>query len=231
MEEINLESPESRFAIGAGAYRADDERHYLLLGLSWENGKSLIPKKKLKEDNNAVWGPRDEISLKARLLGGNNQVTLYSGDKNWVNTNWDDDMLFLEGGSGIARGGIGHDVIEVSGGNWTVVNGNQGNDEIVNKGKMTGTLRGGVGNDVLINFSGASASFYGDDGADIFKPNVSPEDVDGTLMTIKDFEIGVDFLDLSAVDEYFFEYIDGSTFVGTELSDDQYIAVLEGVVL
>ena len=45
MEEINLESPESRFAIGAGAYRADDERHYLLLGLSWENGKSLIPKK------------------------------------------------------------------------------------------------------------------------------------------------------------------------------------------
>ena len=25
-------------------------------------------------------------------------------------------MLFLEGGSGIARGGIGHDVIEVSGG-------------------------------------------------------------------------------------------------------------------
>ena len=178
-----------------------------------------------------MWGPRDEISLKARLLGGNDQVTLYSGDKNWVNTNWDDDMLFLEGGSGIARGGIGHDVIEVNGGNWTVVNGNQGNDEIVNKGKMTGTLRGGVGNDVLINFSGASASFYGDDGADIFKPNVSAEDVDGTLMTIKDFEIGVDSLDLSAVDEYFFEYIDGSTFVGTELSDAQYIAVLEGVIL
>ena len=83
----------------------------------------------------------------------------------------------------------------------------------------------------MINFSGASARFYGDDGADIFKPNVLPEDVDGTLMTIKDFEIGVDFLDLSAVDECFFEYIDGSTFVGTELSDDQYIAVLEDVVL
>ena len=144
------------------------------------------------------------------LFRSNDQVTLYSGDKNWVNTNWDDDMLFLEGGSGIARGGIGHDVIEVSGGNWTVVNGNQGNDEIVNKGKMTGTLRGGVGNDILINFSGASASFYGDDGADIFKPNVSPEGVDGTLMTIKNFGVGVDSLDLSAVDEYFFEYIDGA---------------------
>ena len=50
-------------------------------------------------------------------------------------------------------------------------------------------------------------------------------------MTIKDFEIGVDSLDLSAVDEYFFEYIDGSTFVGTELSDNQYITVLEDVVL
>ena len=178
-----------------------------------------------------MWGAREEISLKARLLGGNDQVTLYSGDKNWVNTNWDDDMLFLEGGSGIARGGIGHDVIEVSGGNWTVVNGIQGNDEIVNKGKMTGTLRGGLGNDVLIGFSGASASFYGDDCNDIFRPNVSPEDVDGALVTIKDFEIGVDSLDLSAVDECFFEYIDGSTFLGTELSYDQYSAVLEDVVL
>ena len=96
---------------------------------------------------------------------------------------------------------------------------------------MTGTLRGGVGNDVLIGFSGASASFYGDDCNDIFRPNVSPEGVDGALVTIKDFEIGVDSLDLSAVDEYFFEYIDGSTFVGTELSDAQYIAVLEGVIL
>ena len=106
-----------------------------------------------------MWGPRDEIPLKARLLGGNDQVALYSGDKNWVNTNWDDDMLFLKGGSGIARGGLGHDATQLIGGNWTVVNGNQGNDEIVNKGKMAGTLRGGVGNDILINFAGASASF------------------------------------------------------------------------
>ena len=45
---------------------------------------------------------------------------------------------------------------------------------------MTELFGGGVGNDVLINFSGASARFYGDDGADIFKPNVLPEDVDGT---------------------------------------------------
>ena len=235
MEQIILESAENRAGIGVGTYRHSSGIDYVTLGFDWGEGESLFPAQNvdgLKWVNNTVFGPQDGPSLLARLLGGSDSVVINGGLNNWVNTNWDDDKLFLEGGHGVARGGIGNDLLQVRGGFWNVVNGNQGNDEIINGGYLTGTLRGGAGNDTLVNFGGGVADFYGDDGADTFRPYVLDEygNTGSTLMRIKDFEPGVDTLDLSAAGGANFSYIDGHTYIGSNWNNG-LIAIVENVLL
>ena len=237
MNNLYFQSAASRLEYGLQAYRASDQRDYILVGFELHPGEEILPMPNadlLKWIPNHVWGPQDGVSMIARLLGGSDQVTIYSGDNNWVNTNWDDDKLFLEGGMGIARGGIGNDFIQVTGGFWNIANGNEGNDEIINYAKVAGNLRGGIGNDVLINGGGASGYFWGDAGADTFRPYVLDQNGyigDDTQMVIKDFEVGIDTLDLSMAGGAIFTHIDGDTYIGSSYANLGLIAIVENVLL
>jgi Ca2+-binding RTX toxin-like protein len=117
-----------------------------------------------------------------RLEGGDGDDTLLGGGGNDVlkGGNGDDTM---EGGSGddFIFGGDGIDVLKGGAGNDTL-QGDGGND----------TLRGGAGDDILQGLLG-NDRLFGDAGADTFQflGGVFGKD------TIKDFEFGIDKLDMS----------------------------------
>ena len=153
------------------------------------------------------------------------------GYSNDVNLNKGNDSANLYDGGGRVRGGSDSDILNVVDGFWDVVNGNKGDDYLTNYSYAGGTLRGGARNDILVD-AGGGADFYGDLGADTFRPYAlesSGIPVKGH-MVIKDFQPGIDSLDLSAIGGANYVYIDGSTFIGS-LSTGELVAVVENVFL
>lgn len=121
-------------------------------------------------------GGRDEIH------GGRGNDKLFGGD-------WDD-TLFGNGGGDTIFGGNGHDVISGGGGDDYIsgeasndsLRGGNGDDTILG-GEGRDTLSGGVGNDVLVGGSDIDHFVF-------FKGN--------SRDTLRDFERGVDVIDLRA---------------------------------
>ena len=180
--------------------------------------------------DNRLIGSRDGGSVSAWLGGGSDYLELHSGLFNDVNTNWGQDTINLYGGSGRVMAGKDDDIISIVGGQWDNVNGNMGNDVITNYSAFAGTVRGGKDNDLLINAGGGY--FYGNLGADTFKPyaidsNGSP--ING-MMFVMDFQIGVDSLDLSALGGYNIIYSDGDSLIGSSHTG-KLVAVVEGVAV
>lgn len=176
-------------------------------------------------------GSLDGGSVSARLMGGDDFLELHSGLLNDVNTNWGNDRIRLFGGGGTVRAGKDDDVIDVVGGQWQHVNGNNSNDIITNYSEFAGTIRGGKGNDTLINADGGGY-FYGDLGADTFRPyaiNSSGQIISG-VMFVRDFQVGVDSLDLSALGAHNIVYSEGNTLIGSAVTG-KLVCSLEGVIL
>ena len=174
--------------------------------------------------NDRLDGSIDGGSVKARLMDGNDTAIISGGLFNDVNGNRGEDEFFLEGGGGMIRGGKDNDWIQVTGGQWDHVNGNNGEDFIINYSKFAGNIYGGKDNDTLVN-AGGGGYFYGNKGADTFKPYAY-----GGVMNVMDFEVGTDFLDLSALGSYNTVYNDGDTLIGSVVTGELAL-VIEGVIL
>ena len=106
-----------------------------------------------------------------------------------------DDVLIGNGGIDLILGGNGDDTLRGGGGN--------------------DTLRGGDDDDILIG-GGGTDQLYGEEGRDIFVFNqVHDSPASGTYDQIRDFEIGVDRIDLSGVAAEPLSLAIGGAFTGT----------------
>jgi Ca2+-binding RTX toxin-like protein len=109
------------------------------------------------------------------------------------------DYLTAWGGNDLVRGLQGNDILEGGDGNDTLVGGT-GDDTL--KGEAgDDVLRGGDGNDVLVGGAGRD-TLQGDAGADIFRFFSVAEigKAGGTRDVVRDFEQGLDLIDLSKID-------------------------------
>jgi|14BtaG_2_1085337.scaffolds.fasta_scaffold01462_7 hypothetical protein len=184
---------------------------------------------KLVSGDDVLRGSPDGGSVKARMLGGNDFVELFGGDDNDVNGNLGADTFELFGGGGRIRGGSEGDTINLYDGFYYVVNGNKGEDILTNYAEFGNNIRGGSDGDLLINRNGLGV-FYGDSGSDTFLPFDSGDSY--TYMVVKDFEVGIDQIDLSAVGvfEAFFDPGTDSTIFYTVTNDNVSVfASVEGV--
>lgn len=161
--------------------------------------------------NDLVLGSLDGGSLWARLGTGNDNVALFSGTQNLINTNQGSDWLEAFGGSGELRGGRDNDLFELHDDASFLSNGNKGNDTLINYGGNS-TLRGGQGNDRLVS-NGGRSTMYGDLGSDTF---VFFENGFGEVM---DFQNGIDQLDFSNLANVTFDVVNG----GTQVSNNNTI--------
>jgi hypothetical protein len=163
------------------------------------------------------------------MLGGNDFVELFGGDDNDVNGNLGADTFQLFGGGGRIYGGKDNDTIDLYDGFYEFVNGNNGNDLLTNYSEFGNNIRGGKDDDLLVNVNGTGV-FYGDKGFDTFLPFDSGDS--STYMVIKDFEVGIDQIDLSAVGafEAFFDPGTDATVFYTVANDNVSVfASVEGV--
>ena len=149
---------------------------------------------RLFSGDDLVLGSVDGGSLMARLGPGSDNVVLYSGFENKVNTNQGADWIEGFGGSGQLLGGRDNDLVELYDGTSFTANGNIGDDILINYGG-TNTLRGGKGNDTLIG-SGGNSRLTGDLGADVFVFT------DNGFANVVDYSPGVDQLDFSNLNSY-----------------------------
>ena len=107
-------------------------------------------------------------------------------DNNLLTGKTTDDLLSGDAGNDTLNGSFGNDILNGDAGN-DVLDGSFGND----------TLNGSDGNDTLIGNAGNDV-LTGGIGADIFKFNATS--IANTQDTVNDFEVGVDKIDLSAID-------------------------------
>ncbi len=217
---IDLTTYEKRVSLGGGSFGRD----YETVGYTDSSFVQLA-------GDDTLYGPQDGADLEARLLGGNDTAALYSGFHR-VNTNAGNDTIFIEGGSGFLLGGSENDTIQIAGGEFSSINGNKGNDTITNFNGFFSNIRGGSDNDVLINSGGGMGLFYGDSGADTFIPYAVNQygAVLETFMLIKDYEPGIDTIDLSNVGGADIRYSGSDTLIGS-FATGQLIAKVEGVLL
>lgn len=163
-----------------------------------------------------VVGSIEGGSMFARLGTGNDDIQLYSGFENFVNTNQGTDLIEAFGGSGRLLGGRDNDLLELYEGTAFTANGNKGNDILTNFGGSN-TLRGGQGDDLLIS-AGGNSRLIGDRGSDIFGFSVNG------FATVVDYLPGVDQLDFSALNSYKFENSIGGTSV---ISNNAVVGFIE----
>ena len=136
--------------------------------------------------DDVLLGSQDGGSVKARMMGGNDFVEIWSGNENFANGNQGNDEIVLNGGRGQYLGGKDDDRIEVYGAEaGTQVNGNNGRDFITGYVDDV-TYRGGADNDILAVSAG---TVWGDKGADTFQAIAG----DGVAI-VQDFTAGQDLL-------------------------------------
>ena len=179
--------------------------------------------------DDTIYGPNNGQSMMGRMLDGNDTLQVQGGLSNDMNLNRGNDSAFLYAGGGKIRGGSENDYLAIVGGQWDVVNGNRGEDYLINYSKFGGTIRGGSENDTLVN-AGGGGYFYGDSGADTFKPYAV--DANGNItnvMFIEDFQPGIDILDLGSIGGANIVYSNGNTLIGSTLTGE-LVASLEGVI-
>ncbi len=145
-----------------------------------------------------------------QLFGGNDGDFLYGGR--------DADTIYGEGGNDVVKGNIGFDILfggagaddlRGGGGGDILLDGGAGNDFLFGEGGAD-TLTGGAGNDVL---SGGFGGGVGDTQADVFI-FADAASGSGGFDRIKDFENGLDTMDLTA-----FGFTDFTTEVATLATD------------
>ena len=174
----------------------------------WTVGRPYGDYTSLLAGDDTLIGSYNGYSTEASLYEGNDYIEIHSGIYNNIWGNHGDDTLALyKSGSGVTcgrfRGGKGNDTITIEDGVYVgtsgdFINGNNGADTIKNWGKAVGKVRGGKDDDWIINYEG-SMDAYGDKGSDTFTPYYGFADNYSTGMTVKDFQVGYDVLDTSAL--------------------------------
>ncbi|VVM23341.1 Alkaline phosphatase (EC [uncultured Gammaproteobacteria bacterium] len=188
----------------------------------------------------------DELNIESVVLGGG--VSTVTGNSNEIDyliiggsaTN----MITTAGGKDIIYGGETIDTINSGAGDDYIVAGD-GND-IINAGGGDDIIYGGTGNDTINAGSGKDTIYLegdldvisGGSDADVFKLSYQDQAVkSGLTNLIKDFELGVDTLDLSNVksirsmDDITISttYQNGKTYAKIEVEHNKNAIYLEGV--
>ena len=132
---------------------------------------------------------------------GNKFANVFNGDegRDRIKGGGGDDRLKGLDGSDALLGGAGDDIL--AGGNGQdLLKGGDGDDGLVG-GRGDDDLRGGDGRDLLIGGKGSDL-LVGGKGADLFRFSAASDNGPGSRKRdiIKDFESGVDLLDLSEID-------------------------------
>lgn len=144
--------------------------------------------------DNVLYGSHDGASMRARLFDGDDEVRVFSGDHNFINGNKGNDHFAVNGGGGKILGGADNDSFTMRTSNYfSSINGNEGNDTFYNLADYQDMVRGGQGDDVFYLTRGRMNA-YGDKGADKFVPQTRHG---RGFMVVKDFEAGVDQIDVS----------------------------------
>jgi Ca2+-binding RTX toxin-like protein len=167
------------------------------------------------EDNLKGGGGSDALTG-----GGENDYIMGDADQDTITGDSGDDTIFggtgddeIDGGADNdnIRGGSGDDTVNGSDGN-DVLRGSSGND-IVDGGANNDKLYGGAGDDEIIGGTGKDV-MRGNAGADtfVFQTEFDANTTDA-VDRIRDFEQGIDKIDISAIAG--FEFIGDSSFSGT----------------
>lgn len=152
-----------------------------------------------------LYDARDTGTAFDGVFGGDGSDTLKGGDANDLLDGGDesdllrgdagDDTLIGGANDDTIYGGQGDDNINGNVGN-DLMKGNDGDDSIVGEGGKD-TLKGGDGDDTLVG-GRKQDILLGGEGADVFVfESADQSAVDGTRDQIRDFEIGVDVIDVS----------------------------------
>jgi Ca2+-binding RTX toxin-like protein len=145
-----------------------------------------------------------------QLFGGIDGDFLYGGrDADTINGDDGNDVVKGNLGFDVLFGGAGADDLRGGGGGDILLDGGTGNDFLFGEGGAD-TLNGGAGNDVL---SGGFGGGIGDTQADVFI-FADAASGSGGFDRIKDFENGLDIMDLTA-----FGFTDFTTEVATLATD------------
>lgn len=124
------------------------------------------------------------------LNGGAGNDTIEGGDgADIISGGADNDFIFGGGGQDDIDGGSGDDTIG-GGTGADVIRGKRG-DDVIDGGDQGDNISGGTGNDTIIGGKG-NDTLYGNNGNDVFVFTQG-----GNVDTIKDFELGVDKLDVT----------------------------------
>lgn len=143
------------------------------------------------------------------LGGGKGEDILYGQDgDDRIRGGEDNDIVYGGTGNDIVGGGKGNDLLYGDAGN-DLLKGGPGDDALFG-GLGNDILRGSLGNDIIVGNDGDDM-FWGGEGADVF---VFSED--SGIDTIRDFEIGLDTIDLGGI--LFQDVIQTITNTGLELS-------------
>ncbi len=130
----------------------------------------------------------------------------------WMRGRGGDDTLYGLAGEDLMHGGRGDDTL-YGGADNDILKGNTGDDTLYG-GIGNDKLIGGAGDDILVGGAGRDI-LKGGAGADTFVFNAISDSVSGANDRIKDFEIGIDQIDLSALIPGSFTFIGDSGFSGT----------------
>jgi Ca2+-binding RTX toxin-like protein len=193
--------------------------------------------------NDSIWGGAGDDFLSG--AAGNDEIH-GGGGLDVIDGGDGDDKLHGQDGDDAIHGGDGADLIDggadtdriwgdngddtLSGGAGTDTLAGGDGDDRLSGGLDDDTLFGSYGNDVLVGGAG-NDTLYGEDGADIlsggagrdyFVFNFVGDSIVGSADVIRDFEVGVDFIDLSGFDananvddQQFFDFIGSKGFSGT----------------
>ncbi|WP_226577115.1 calcium-binding protein [Acuticoccus sediminis] len=151
------------------------------------------------------------------LYGGAGADSLYgNGGDDYIEGGNGHDLIGGFAGHDELWGGAGNDTIMAGGGNDTV-EGEAGNDVIYGK-RGNDLLFGGDGNDRIfgdegndtINGGDGADGLFGGAGADVFTYFEASESYLGSADNLRDFEAGVDTIDLSAFDLVFVDEFTGA---------------------
>ena len=188
----------------------------------------------------------DELNIESVTLGGG--VSTVTGNSNEIDyliiggsaTN----TITTAGGKDIVYGGASIDIISSKAGGDYIVAGD--GDDTINTGADNDIIYGGAGNDTINAGSGKDTIYLegdldvisGGSEADVFKVSYQDqEEKSGLTNLIKDFELGVDTLDLSNVksirsmDDITISttYQNGKTYAKIEVGHNKNAIYLEGV--
>ncbi len=158
---------------------------------------------------------------KDTIYGGAGNDTIYGGVGNdYIKGNDGDDKIFGGGKNDVIFGGAGNDILKGGKGD-DEIHGGAGSDRL--KGNLgNDTLYGDAGDDFLFGLAGqdiliggaGSDVLWGGAGADTFVFNAITDSSPLSHDWIRDFELGIDQIDLSALSPDTFVYLGSSNFSG-----------------